>query len=176
MSRRNSKQLVIDADLSMGSNDRMFNPTGRNPGDRNRRCLLSIREEKHIAVFNSRLRREWRDHASPFAMRWLQDMEQKNLLSDEEGAQFSGLLIPACSPQESDGHKSSLTKDFHLVQSALATGQLILSNEREFPRLVAIACTEVKELLQLHYANPALEGDLCVLWLKGGGRRRPTAA
>jgi hypothetical protein len=81
-------------------------------------------------------------------------MEQKNLVLDEEGEQFSELLTPACNCQASDGHKKALTKDFHLVQSALATDQLILSNEKELPRFVALACSAVNELLQLHYAVP----------------------
>ncbi len=161
MSRKNSKQLVLDASLSMG----------RNPGDRNRRCLLAIRKERHVAVFNLKLRREWRDHASPFAIRWLQAMEQKNLVRDEEGEQHSGLLIPARSCLVSDVHKVAFAKDFHLIQSALETGQLILSNEKEFPRFVAPACSSVKELLQLHYANPMIEGDQCILWLKGGAEK-----
>lgn len=171
MSLANSKQLVIDANLALGSNDRMFNPMGENPGDRNRRCLLAVREEKHVAIFNLKLRREWRAHASPFAIGWLQNMERKNLTADEEGERFSGLSASACDCLASEGNKRALAKDFHLVQSALATGQLILSNEREFPRFVALACGEVPELLLLHYANPAVEGDACILWIKAGASK-----
>jgi hypothetical protein len=171
MSGKNSKQLVIDANLALGSNDRMFNPMGGKPGDRNRRCLLAIREEKHKAVFSLKLRQEWRAHASPSAIAWLQDMERKNLIVSENGEQFSDLLNPACGCLPSLGHKGALAKDFHLVQSALATEQLILSNERQFPQLVALACAAVKELLQLHYGNPAVEGDACILWIKAGAEK-----
>jgi hypothetical protein len=69
MSRLNSKQLVLDANLALGSNDLMFNPVGDAAGDRNRRCLQAVWEEEHVAVFNRQLQREWREHASPSASR-----------------------------------------------------------------------------------------------------------
>jgi hypothetical protein len=171
MSWKNSKQLVLDASLATGSSDRMFNPMGGNPGDRNRRCLLAIREEKHVAVFNLKLRREWRDHASPFAIGWLQDMERKSLVADKEGERFAILLKSACDCLPSEGHKAALAKDIHLVRSALATGQLILSNEKEFPKFVALACDAVWEFLLLHYASPAFEGNACILWIKAGAAK-----
>jgi hypothetical protein len=128
MSKWNCKQLVLDASLALGSNDLMFNPAGDVAGDRNRRCLQAVWEEEHIAVFNRQLQREWRDHASPSATAWLQRMTQKNRTVVDEGNDFSTLLQPACECLLSVEDKADLTKDFHLVQSALATGQLILSN------------------------------------------------
>ena len=128
MSRLNSKQLVLDASLALGSNDQMFNPVGDAAGDRNRSCLLAVWEEEHVAVFNRHLQREWRNHASPFAKAWLQRMIQKSRMVVDEGNVFSPLLQPAriaCRAPE----KADLAKDFHLVQSALATGQLILSTK-----------------------------------------------
>jgi len=53
-------------------------------GDMNRRCLEAVWEEGHVAVFNEQLRREWRDHAGRSARRWLQTMELKNRVVDEE--------------------------------------------------------------------------------------------
>jgi hypothetical protein len=130
MSRLNSKRLVLDASLALGSNDQMFNPIRDADGDRNRGCLQAVWEEEHIAVFNRQLQREWRDHASPFAIAWLQKMIQKSRMVVDEGNNFSPLLQPSCDCLPAAGDKASLAKDFHLVQSALATGQLILSNER----------------------------------------------
>jgi hypothetical protein len=173
MSRFNSKQLVLDASLALGSNDRMFNPVGDVAGDRNRRCLLAVWEEEHVAVFNGHLQREWRDHASPFAKAWLQRMIQKSRMVVDEGNGFSRLLQPASDCLPSAGEKADLTKDFHLVQSALATGQLILSNEVRFPRHVTRACAAVPELAQLYYGSPAIEGEDCRLWIKAGADKEP---
>lgn len=98
-------------------------------------------------------------------------MEQKGLFCNEEGDRHSNLLGAACDCQTSNGARNALAKDFHLVQSALATGQLIVSNETRFPQYVALASASVGELLELHYANPALEGEACRLWIKAGAEK-----
>ena len=98
-------------------------------------------------------------------------MDMKERIVEEEGRAFSGLLAPACGCQKTDSHKADLEKDFHLVQSALASGQTILSNETNFPRFVASACPTISELALLYYANPAVEGDACILWIKAGAEK-----
>jgi hypothetical protein len=127
-----------------------------------------------VAVFNKQLRREWRDHASRSARRWLQTMEQKDLTVDVEGEAFAVLLAPARECQITDRHKADLEKDFHLVRSALGSGQTILSNELNFPRFLAKACPTVQELASLYYANPEAEGDACRLWIKAGAVKETT--
>jgi hypothetical protein len=171
MSRWNSKQLVLDANLAMGSSDPMFNPTSGRPGDKNRRLLEAIWEEGHAAVFNKQLRAEWRAHAGRSATRWLQLMESKGLAVNEEGEAFSVLLSPACDCLSNEGERAALSKDFHLVKSALATGQLIVSNEVHLPRHVAQVCPSIQELRRLYYANPEVEGDTCRLWIKAGAEK-----
>jgi len=173
MNRFNSKQLVLDASLALGSNDRMFNPGSDVAGDRNRKCLVAIWEEEHVAVFNRQLQREWRDHASPSSVAWLRKMIQKSRMVVDEGNNFSPLLQPACDCLSSPGEKADLAKDFHLIKSALATGQLILSNEVRFPRHVTRACEAVPELAQLYYGNPGVEDEVCRLWIKAGADKEP---
>jgi len=171
MSLKNRKKLVIDANLAFGSSDPMFNPMSNIAGDVNRRCLDAVWEEGHIAVFNEQLRREWRDHASRSATKWLQAMELKNRAVDEEGERFLELLAPACTCQPTDSHRGDLEKDFHLVRSALATEQTIISRETRFPTLIAKACPTIHGLALLYYANPAVEGDECRLWIKAGAEK-----
>ncbi len=171
MSKWNSKRLVLDASLAFGSNDLMFNPVGDVAGDRNRKCLQAVWEEEHVAVFNQQLQREWRTHASPYATLWLQNMTRKGRTLVAEGEVFSILMEPACRCQTSDTQRAALEKDFHLVQSALATGQLILSNETRFPRYIANACATVLELLELNIGCPAIEGEVCRLWIKAGAEK-----
>jgi hypothetical protein len=172
MSRRNSKQIVVDANVAQGSsNDRMFNPILGDLGAQNRQCLQAIWEEEHFAVFSRNLRNEWNRHTSSYAKRWLRNMEQKSRLVLEDGEQFSELTGPACDCLLDAGEKAALAKDFHLIQSALATGQLILSNEVRFPRYVALACAAVQELASLYYANPVVESDPCRLWIKAGAEK-----
>ena len=171
MSSKKRKQLVIDANIALGSTDPMYNPMSGIAGDMNRRCLQAVWEEGHIAVFNKQLRREWREHASRSAIAWLQKMDLKERTVDDDGEIFSELLAPACNCQSTNRHKDDLKKDFHLVQSALATGQTILSKEMKFPTFVAQACPTVPKLIELYYANPKVEGDACRLWIKAGAEK-----
>lgn len=172
MSRWNSKQIVIDANVARGSsNDRMFNPILGDLGAQSRQSLQAIWEESHVAVFNRNLRGEWDRHTSFYAKRWFRNMQQKNRIIEEDGAQFAYLADPACACLSAAAEKAALAKDFHLIQSALATGQLILSNEIRFPRYVALACAEVQELASLYYANPSVEGNACRLWIKAGAEK-----
>jgi hypothetical protein len=173
MSRLNRKKLVLDASIALGSYHSMFNPTSSLPGDANRRTLEAVWEEEHVAVFNRQLEREWRDHESPFATAWRGRMVLKNRTVTDEGSDFSPLLQVACDCLPNPEEKASLAKDFHLIQSALATGQLILSNEMRFPRQVTQACTAIPELAQLHYGNPSIEGEDCRLWIKAGAEKEP---
>jgi hypothetical protein len=168
MSRWNSKRLVLDASIAMGSNDQMYNPTGDIPGDRNRNCLQAVWEEEHTAVFNHELSDEWRKRASPAALAWLRRMTLKSRIIVEEGNAFYELLAPACDCQPTESQKAAIGKDFHLIRSALATGQLIVSNETKSPRNIAAACGSVPRFLELYYGNPVLEGDACRLWIKAG--------
>ena len=171
MSKWNSKQLVLDASIALGSNDLMFNPVGDVAGDRNRKCLQAIWEEEHTAIFNRQLQQEWRKHASPYAATWLQNMTRKGRTLVAEGDDFSRLLEPACQCQASDTQRTALEKDFHLIRSALAIGQLILSNEIRFPRYLANACPTVPEFLELYFGGPAIEGEACRLWIKAGAEK-----
>jgi hypothetical protein len=171
MSSKNRKKLVIDANLALGSSDPMYNPMSEVDGDMNRRCLDAVWEEGHFAVFNRQLRGEWRKHASRSAIKWLQTMELKSRTVDEEGESFSNLLAPACNCLSSDRHKADLEKDFHLVRSALATEQTIISREMNFPIFIANACPTVHELASLYYANPDIEGEACRLWIKAGAEK-----
>jgi hypothetical protein len=133
-----------------------------------RECLNAVRECKHVAVFSQQLLGEWGEHASRFSHQWWRSMAARRRIDYTEGDEFAPHLDRACASLEQDGWREALRKDCHLVQSALATGQLILSNEKELPRFVALACGAVKTLLQLHYANPAVEGHACILWIKAG--------
>jgi hypothetical protein len=149
----------------------MFNPILGDPGAQSRQCLQAIWEERHIAVFGRNLRDEWIRHASSYARSWFRNMELKSRVVLDDGEQFAELSGPACACLSGAGEKAALVKDFHLIQSALATGQLILSNETRFPRYVALASVAIRELASLHYANPAIEGDQCRLWIKAGAEK-----
>jgi hypothetical protein len=95
-------------------------------------------------------------------------MSAQKRVENTEGEEHAQHLDRACACLEHDSWKEALRKDFHLVRSALATGEIIISNEKKFPKLVATACREVPALSTLYYANPAVEGDACIHWIEAG--------
>jgi hypothetical protein len=174
MSRLNSKQLVLDANLSKGIGDMRFNPLEQTQGGAFRKLLEAVREEGHIAVFNRQLRSEWMKHGSAWAKdKWLSVMERRGQTLDAEGAEYMDVCDSASRELSNEGERVALAKDYHLIQSALATGQLILSDELVFPRLVAQASRAVAKLKDLYYANPSEEGESCRLWVKAGAENQP---
>jgi hypothetical protein len=166
MTRKNGKRLVIDANIAHSAG------TGEVPSSRySRESLKAILDGEYIAVFNQSLRQEWKDHSKKSARIWWRSMAAQKRIEYAEGEEFAHHLKRACACLEYERWKSDLTKDFHLVQSALASGQTIISNEKNFPVFVATAVHSVKELTALYYANPSAEGDLCISWIKDGAEK-----
>jgi hypothetical protein len=166
MTRKNGKRLVIDANIAHSAG------TCEVPSSRYSRTSLEVvLEGDYVAVFNQSLRQEWKDHSSKYARIWWRSMAAQKRIEDTEGEEFAQHLDRACLCLEHDTWKDALRKDFHLVQSALASGQTIISNEKHFPFFVATVCHTVKELASLYYANPTVEGDICILWIKAGAEK-----
>jgi hypothetical protein len=154
---------VIDANIaqSAGSSDVPVSLYSRE-------CLNEIRDCKHVAVFSQQLLHEWREHASHISRQWWKSMVARRRIDYTEGDEFAHHLDRACACLEKASSKDALRKDFHLIQSALATDKTILSNEKNLPMFVAAACRTVLELSMLHYGNPAEEGHKCIDWIKAG--------
>ena len=156
-------RLVIDANIaqSAGSSDVPISLYSRE-------CLNAVREHGHIAVFTRQLLGEWGDHASLFSRQWWRSMVARRRIEYGEGAEFLIHLERACACLAQDRWKEDLRKDFHLVRAALAADQTILSNEISFPGYLSIAARTVRVLSALYYASPAIEGELCIEWLRAG--------
>lgn len=159
-------RLVIDANIAQSAG------ISQVPDSRySRECLNAVLEHRHIAVFSSPLRAEWRVHKSLHARRWWRSMMARKRIEYAEGSEYAQHLDPACGCLERKSWKDDLRKDFHLVQSALASDHIILSNERNLPGFVAIACRKVRVLSTLYYANPAVEREPCIGWIKAGAEK-----
>lgn len=168
MTRRNRKKLVIDANIASSA--------GAAPAPvslHSRHCLEVIRRDEHIAVFNSQLRREWKNHASLIAKQWQVAMQQRRRIIDVEGDEFAYLSDPASACLAEAAWGIALRKDFHLVQSALGADQLILSNENALPTYLRRSCESVPELRNLYFGNPEREGTDCIGWIKAGAKKEP---
>src|SRR5271157_137676 len=126
MARKNGKRLVIDANIAHSAG------AGEVPDSRySRTSLEAVLEGDYVAVFNQSLREELKDHhSSRFFRIWWRSMAAQRRIEDEEGEEFAHHLGRACACLEHSSWRDGLRKDFHLVQSALASGQTILSNEK----------------------------------------------
>ena len=171
MSQNGGKQIVIDACVaSCCSSGDIFDPHPEHSGTHCRNCLMAIAQGGHFAVFNRKLMKEWDDHASRFARHWRVEMIlTEKVLQNIEGEEYSYLLECACAVLTTE--KDALANDFHLVQSALATGQLIVSIERRFPQIVSVASKTIVVLALLYFANPDVEGDKCIRWIRDGAEK-----
>jgi hypothetical protein len=167
MTRKNGKRLVIDANIARSAG------AGEVPISRySRACLEAVLDGDYVAVLNPPLREKLKDsHSSKVFQIWWRAMAARKRFEDNEGKEFAHHLDRACTCLEQDRWKEALCKDFHLVQSALATDQTILSNEKNLQKFLALACSRVQVLSVLYYANPAAEGDDCILWIKAGAEK-----
>lgn len=161
-------RLVIDANIAQAAGSSEI-PSSRYC----RICLDVVLSGGHAAVFSAVLREEWRNHAGLHAKRWWRSMAARRKIEFLEGGEFAMHLDRASFCLEVTRDREALRKDFHLVCSALAADQIILSNEMDFPRYVALACRKVQVLTTLYYANPAREGGPCIRWVQSGARKEP---
>jgi hypothetical protein len=58
-------------------------------------------------------------------------------------------------------------KDLHLVQAALATDRVIISNDRRARGAYQIASRRIRELGPICWVDPTERGDLLLPWLRG---------
>ena len=159
-------RLVIDANIAQSAGNSEISSSRCC-----RECLNAVLEHEHTAVFSQPLREEWRNHSSLYARRWWRSMSARRRIEFLEGAEFAIHLDRACACLPHNRWKEDLRKDFHLVQSALASDQTILSNEQDFPRYVATACGTVRVLSNLYYASPQIEQDRCIAWIEAGAEK-----
>lgn len=167
MTRKNGKRLVIDANIAHSAG------AGEVPDSRySRNSLEAVLDGDHVAVLNQTLRKELKGHhSSKFFRIWWRSMAARRRFENAEGEEFVIHLDRACSCLEQERWKKDLIKDFHLVRSALATDQTIISNEKNLPHYLLIACQNVPLLSTLYYANPTAEGEKCILWIKAGAEK-----
>ena len=173
MNEKTGKQIVIDACVATScSSGELFNPEPVSIGIHCRNCLMAITDGAHTAVFSQMLLKEWSDHPSTFSRRWLAEMIlAEKVLINVEGSEYDYLLGVAYAGLTTE--KAPLTKDFHLVRSALAAGQIIISKEKRFSNIMAKATKVVPEFASLYYGNPEVEEDRCINWIKEGAEKQP---
>jgi hypothetical protein len=166
MTRKNRKMLVIDANIA-----RSAGTTEVPSSFYSRACLDAVLKAEYVAVFSHALEQEWNKHASLYSRQWRASMVARRRIESVEGREFAHLLDRACSCLARIAWQDALRKDFHLVQSALATGQILLSNETNLPSHLKASCEAVTEFRKLFFANPEIEQGDCITWIVAGAKK-----
>ncbi len=114
--------LVIDADIARSSG------TSEHPVSSGARKLLdSVSKNGHVAVMCPTLCAEWKKHRSRYATKWMASMVAKKKLlfikPNEEVKNFVEVNIVESKQKE------IASKDSHLVDAALFTDKIIVSND-----------------------------------------------
>ena len=124
MARRNSKLLVIDADVARASG-RTDEAIGRAKACRD--FLKEVRTICHRVVFTPDITEEWDEHQSRFARTWRVAMKQKGKTHLVEGRVRGDVQVAIENSTDDQGQLDAMEKDRHLLEAALTTDQTIVS-------------------------------------------------
>lgn len=164
MKKRNSLKVVIDASVARASG------TSVAPDSTNcRQFLEHFMTSDNKLIMTKEISREWSKHQSKFAYTWRSRMVGKKkveFIKDIENEKIRGGL-EVCSIL-SETKKSAVIKDLHLVEAAVQTDNLIVSNDdkmRANTVVLAHSCSEIHDIM---WVNPTNENEKAIDWLIGG--------
>lgn len=170
MREKNSKQLVIDADVARASGSRILpHPTAKHCRD----FLAMVSSLNYHIVMTAKLSKEWTKHASNFARRWRVSMETSNKVCAISLSDDQVLYAQISSTAKSKKQVEEIEKDFHLLQAALATDQTIVSCDEKIRRLFARASQQVDEIRDIIWVNPDRAKEEPIAWLQNGAPPEP---
>jgi hypothetical protein len=135
-----------------------------------RDALLTILKHQLMAVMSPALEREWDKHQSKFASGWRVQMTAKRLICRVPDGTFRKVANALVKSDLTQPQKKAAQKDFHLVSSALATDQTILSSDDEAKAVFALAAAEIAQLKELIWVNPCNAAENCTQWLADGAK------
>jgi hypothetical protein len=127
-------------------------------------------EAHHRAVFSRESLAEWKRHQRSFARRWLAHMvaaRRIDLLGEVRDDRFRAKLLPSA---PSEAKKQAMEKDAHLLEAALQADRIVISCDEIVRALFQDACSAVAEIRTVHWANPEIEAEEVVPWLRAGAR------
>jgi len=162
-----SKRIVVDASVarSAGWETSLSAPSLRC------RQVLRVIEKSHEVVFNQECLDEWKKHGSNYAQDWLAGMyARKKVVPPEDLAHNEALRNRLSQAAASDASRAAIEKDAHLVEAALQADRIVISRDETVRGLFRQCCPIVSEIRYVLWANPQIEAEQVVLWLKSGAK------
>ena len=166
MRARDSKRLVIDADVARASgSERATHPRAEHCRD----FLNAVLSLSHRMVMTEQINNEWKNHQSRFARRWRVSMDARKKIDRIDPPENAELQAKVTTTTNNENEIEALQKDFHLLQAALATDQTVVSLDETIRGLFKRASQQVGEIRTIIWMNPdRTEEEQPIAWLQNG--------
>ena len=165
MRARDSKRLVIDADVARASGSE----TATHPRAEHCRDFLSaILSLSYRIVMTEKISNEWKNHRSRFARRWRVSMDARKKIDRINPPEYAELRDKVTNTASDEDEIEVMQKDFHLLQAALATDHTIVSLDETVRGLFAHASQQVGEIRNIIWVNPDRSAEEPITWLQNG--------
>ena len=171
MRARDSKRLIIDADVARASgSERATHPRAA----RCRDFLNAVLSLSHRMVMTEQINNEWKNHQSGFARRWRVSMDARKKIDRIDPPENAEIQTKVTTTTNNEDEIEALRKDFHLLQAALATDQTVISLDETVRGLFKQASQQVGEIRGIIWVNPdrATE-EYPIEWLQNGAPPEP---
>ncbi|MCY3743143.1 MAG: hypothetical protein OXH00_19165 [Candidatus Poribacteria bacterium] len=171
MRARDSKQLVIDADVARASGSE----TATHPrAEHCRDFLNAVLSLSHRIVMTEKINNEWKNHQSRFARRWRVSMDARKKINRIDPPEDEELQAKVTTTTNNTDEIEAIQKDFHLLQAALATDQTVISLDETVRQLFKQASQQVGEIRNIIWVNPdRTTEEQPITWLQNGAPSEP---
>ena len=165
MRSRDSKRLVIDADVARASGSE----TATHPRAEHCRDFLStVLSLSYRIVMTQKINNEWKNHQSRFARRWRVSMDARKKIDRINPPEGKELQTKITTTTNNADEIELMEKDFHLLQAALATDQTIVSLDETVRGHFKRASQQVGEIRHIIWVNPDRMEEQPIRWLQNG--------
>jgi hypothetical protein len=162
-----ARRIVVDASVARSAG---HNPVPGFVSSPCRAVLDAVLEARHWIALDEEGLREWKKHSSRYARGWLVRMFARRLallLGDVRDEQLRD-RIRSGAAKPSDW--KALEKDCHLIETALKADRIVVSRDEVVRRLFKEASSRVSELEHVLWANPEIEDEGAVEWVRAGAK------
>ena len=167
MRSRDSKRLVVNASVA------------RAAGGEGATASVSISctefletfqdECSHHVLMTPELSEEWEENQSKFAATWLRSMIARKRFDYIEPPVNQALRDEIEGTATRETETEVMRKDFHLLEAAQATDQIIISLDETIREYFARATQRVGEIRDIVWVNPErVEEEQPLVWLQNG--------
>lgn len=162
--------VVIDTSIAQAAGEKSESENAQSY--RCRMTLMAIRDSKLHVDMSPDLLQEWKSHRSNLTSTWLTSMHGRkrvDWLVINDNCNLSG-RVPATlsTPNE----KKAVLEDMHLILCAFSSGKRVLSLDEAVRGLLRVAARSIRELEDIMWANPCLEGDAVEGWISAEAPRQ----